>query len=223
VALRLLATAEDGRLEPFDLELARETYLMAWASAAHVAGGGPLVEICRAIRALPPPPGAPRPIHLLLDGLALLTTDGRAAATPTLKRAVKALAGIPVEDVLRWGWVAPGASAAIWDFEGNLAIYTRQVQLVRDAGALAALPWHLTGLGLARMWMGDFAGASSLVAESDSVAAATGEPLRALHHAEAPGAARKRSRGFRGDYERDREDPGRGARDGGALGALGGR
>jgi DNA-binding NarL/FixJ family response regulator len=79
-----------------------------------------------------------------------------------------------VEDVLRWGWVAPSASALVWDVEGLLAIYARQVQLVRDAGALAALPWHLTGLGLVRMWTGDFTGAASLVAESDSVADATG-------------------------------------------------
>jgi DNA-binding CsgD family transcriptional regulator len=162
------------RLEPFDLELARETYLMAWASAAHVAGGGPLLEICRAIRALPPPPGAPRPLHLLLDGHALLATDGRAAATPTLKRAAKALADLPVEDVVRWGWVAPSASSIVWDFDRLRAVYVRHVQLVRDAGALAALPWHLTGLGLVHMWMGDFAGAASLIAESDSVAAATG-------------------------------------------------
>jgi hypothetical protein len=39
---------------------------------------------------------------------------------------------------------------------------------VRDAGALAALPWHLAGLGLVRGWMGDFAGAASLVAESEA-------------------------------------------------------
>ncbi len=207
MALRLLATAEDGpldefqrarvdlvrgqiafasfgtdaalvllraarRLEPFDLELARETYLMAWGSAAHVAGGGPLVEISRAIQSLPP--GASRPLHLLLDGLALLTLEGRAAATPTLRRAAQALADLPVEDVLRWGWVAPAAGAVTWDSEGLRAIYERQVQLVRDAGALAALPWHLTALGMVRMWMGDFAGAASVIAESDSVAAATG-------------------------------------------------
>jgi DNA-binding CsgD family transcriptional regulator len=185
------------RLEPFDMELACETYLMAWASAAHVAGGGPLLEISRAVRALPPPPGAPRPLHLLLDGLALLATDGRAAATPTLKRAAEALADTPVEDVLRWGWVAPSASAAIWDFEGLLALCVRQVQLVRDAGALGALPWHLTVLGLVRMWMGDFAGAASLVAESDTVAAATGSTyapyttvrLRALQGREAEASA----------------------------------
>jgi DNA-binding CsgD family transcriptional regulator len=181
------------RLEPFDLELARETYLMAWGSAAHVAGGGPLLEICRAILALPPPAGAPRPIHLLLDGLALLSTGDRGAATSVLKQAANALADIPVEDVLRWGWVAPAASAAVWDFEGLLAISARQVQVVRQAGALGALLWHLSVLGLVRMWMGDFAGAAALVAESDTVSAATGSfyapyttvRLRALEGSEA--------------------------------------
>jgi tetratricopeptide (TPR) repeat protein len=159
------------RLAPFDLELTRETLLMAWASAAHVAGGGPLLEICRAIRALPPSHDAQ---HLLLDGLARLTTDDRTAATAALKRAAEAVAGIPIDDVLRWGWVAPAASAAIWDFDGNLALYVRQAQIVRDAGALGVLPWHLAGLGLAHVWMGDFAGAASLVAEGDGVAAVTG-------------------------------------------------
>jgi DNA-binding CsgD family transcriptional regulator len=78
-----------------------------------------------------------------------------------------------------------------------LAIYTRQVRLVRDAGALGALPWHLTALGLVRMWMGDFAGAASLIAESDAVAAATGSKyapyttvrLRALQGREAEASA----------------------------------
>jgi hypothetical protein len=94
------------RLEPFDLEFARETYLIAWRAAGmagHLAGANVLMEICRAALALPPPPGAPPPLHLLLDGLALLGTDGRAAATPTLRQAAKALAGIPVEDVGRAG------------------------------------------------------------------------------------------------------------------------
>ena len=58
----------------------------------------------------PPAPGAPRPLDLLLEGLALLTTDGHAAATPTLQRAATALADIAVEDVLRWGWMATAAS-----------------------------------------------------------------------------------------------------------------
>src|SRR3954447_2217466 len=81
----LLAAAR--RLEPFDLELARETYLAAWGAATiagTLAGGGVRLEICRAVRALPAPQGNPRPLDLLLEGLALLTTDGHAAATLTL-------------------------------------------------------------------------------------------------------------------------------------------
>ena len=188
------------RLEPFDLELARETYLTAWRAAGmagHLAGPGVLVEICRAAQALPPPPGTPRPLDLLLDGLALLTTDGRAAATPMLQRAAEALAGIPVEDVLRWGSVAAGASALVWDVEGMRAISARQVQLARDAGAIALLPLYLSQLGIASTWMGDFAGSASLVAETDSVAAATGSRiapftlmrLRALQEREAEASA----------------------------------
>ncbi len=164
------------RLESFNLDLAREIYLTAWGAAGlaeDVAARDVLVEICRAVRALPPP-GTPRPLDLMLDGFALLITEGNAAATPTLQRAVQAVVGIPVEDVLRWGWMNAGASAAVWDHEGWLASCTRQVQVVRDAGALASLPIHLTYLGMAIMWTGDFAGAASLVAEIDSVAAVTG-------------------------------------------------
>ena len=92
----------------------------------------------------------------MLDGLALPITDGHAAAAATLQRAAKMLTGIPVAEVLRWGWVATGASAAVWDNEGFLAISQRQVQLVRDAGALAQLPLHLAQVGIARAWTGNF-------------------------------------------------------------------
>ncbi len=168
------------RLESFNLELARETYLTAWGAAgiaAHLDGGTVLLKISRAIRTLPAPGGSPRALDLLLDGLALLTTEGHAAATPALQRAAKALADIPVQDVLRWGWAAAGASNAVWDFEGSRAISTRQVQLLREAGVLAQLPIHLSALAITTAWTGDFAGAAALIAESDNVAAATGSQL----------------------------------------------
>ena len=188
------------QLEPFDLELARETYLTAWGAATiagDLAEGNVLLEICRAIRALPAPPDAPRPLALLLDGLAVLTTDGRDAATSTLQRAAKVLISIPVADVLRWGWAAVSASGAVWDFEGMRAISMRQVELVRDAGALSELPVHLSALGMVTTWMGDFASSASLIAEAESVAAATGSHfpphialrLRALQGREADASA----------------------------------
>ena len=187
------------RLQQLDLNLARETYLAAWGAAvfAGPAGGGVLVEICSAVRDLPPRSAASRPLDMLLDGLALLTTDGRAAAAPVLQDAAQLLTGVPVEDVLRWGWVTTAASDAVWDDEGKLAIATRHVQLVRDAGVLAELPIHLAALGLAKAWIGDFAGAASLIAESEGVAGATGSPiapyallrLRALQGREAEASA----------------------------------
>src|SRR6516225_4402790 len=168
------------RLEPFDLELARETYMTAFNAAmncGHFAGEDVLPEICRAVRALPSLPGTPRPLDLLLDGLALLGTDGRAAAIPTLKRAAKAHTDMRMEDVMRWGLFTTEASALLWDVEGMHAIAARQVQLARDAGALAQLPIFLNALGIATAWIGDFASAASLIAEADSVAAAIRSPI----------------------------------------------
>jgi DNA-binding CsgD family transcriptional regulator len=164
------------RVEPFDPQLTRETYLNAWVAAS--VAGQQLVRqrISDAVQALPPQPGARRPLDLLLDGLALLTNGGHAAATPTLQRAANALAELPVEDVLRWGWTATAASNAVWENDGARAISARHVQLVRDAGALASLPLYLSALGLANAWTGDLAGTASNLAEADSVAAAIGSP-----------------------------------------------
>jgi tetratricopeptide (TPR) repeat protein len=107
----------------------------------------------------------------------LLTTEGRAAATPTLQRAAEALLDISVEDVLRWGWIAPGAATAVWDDEAWREIEGRQVQIIRDAGALAELPVRLHALAMGKAWHGDFAGAGLLIEEADSLAAATGSQV----------------------------------------------
>ena len=166
------------RLERFDLDLARQTYLAAWEAAAvvdsNVREAGVVLEVSRAILDLPRSRGAPRAIDLLLEGLAMLATEGRRAATPTLQRAATLLVDIPLEDVLRWGSIAQAASNAVWDNDGAYAITTRQVQLLRNAGALAGLPLVLAGLGLASASIGDLAGAASNMAEADSVGAATG-------------------------------------------------
>ena len=149
------------RLEPFDPELARDTYLTALDAAlvaGHLAGRGVLLEICRAVRALPPAPGTPRPLDLLLDGLALLTTEGHAAATPTLQRAAKAIADIPVRDVLLWGWIARPPALSCGTSRVCARTPQERSRLLRDAGALAALPASLSNLAIATAWMGDFAG-----------------------------------------------------------------
>ncbi len=178
-AAPLLLQAARG-LEPFDLELARGAYLTAYGSAvsaAHLGEAAVFLDICRAIEDLPPPQGAPDPKSLLLEGLARMHTDGRAVATPILQRAANAVAQMPEEDVLRWGWTTPMASQVTWDSEGTSAIFERQAQIVRGAGALAELPQYLSALALDKVWNGDLTGARLLIAESDIVAEVTGSQL----------------------------------------------
>ena len=137
---------------------------------------GDLREVSQAARAAPPPEGSPRGSDLLLDGLALLFTEGRGSAVPLLKRAATAFAGtdISVEEVLRWGWLATAAAAVAWDFETCMATATRQVEVARGAGALAVLAVGVNVLGQVAALAGDFAQATSLKAEADAVREATG-------------------------------------------------
>jgi DNA-binding CsgD family transcriptional regulator/tetratricopeptide (TPR) repeat protein len=167
------------QLEPLDPELARRAYLMAYGSAyaaAHLAPAGVLLEICRGAEGLPAAPNPP-PLDLLLEGLARMHTDGRAVAIPILQRAARALTGLSPEDVVRWGWLAAAAGDVVWDSDAYITIGERQVQIVRDAGALAHLPVHLSIVAQGRVRHGEFADAQVLAAESDSVAAATGSGL----------------------------------------------
>ena len=170
------------RLGPLDPMLARDGYLDAWA-AALIAGSagraGTLLDISEAARSAPPPPKPPRPSDQLLDGLALLVTEGRAAAAPTLARATDTFARgeIPVEQGLRWGWLAPVAAYVLWDDEGWYTMLERLVQLARDAGALAWLTLFLNTLAALMTWCGDFSRAASLTTEADVIAEATGAHL----------------------------------------------
>jgi DNA-binding CsgD family transcriptional regulator len=177
----LLLKAAD-RFQSLDLDAARETYLDAWHAAlfaGHLAGAGDLLEVSRAAQALPPPVHPPRPVDLLLDGLALLVTGGLDAAAPVLRQATIAFtdADIPMEQLLRWGWMAQQAAVALWDDDGWRVILLRQVQLARDVGALDQLPILLAQMAFAAAWSGDFAAAASLITEDDAVCEATGSRI----------------------------------------------
>jgi hypothetical protein len=166
------------RLELLDAALARETYLDAWLAAlfaGQFAGAGELHEVSRAARAAPPS-DVPRPSDLLLDGLAVLVTEGRAQAAPVLRRAARVFAEdeITMEERLRWGSVAEVAAFMVWDEEYWHAIEVRPLQSCREAGLLAQLVIHVNSVAVLTAWRGDFAAAASLVAEAEAVAAATG-------------------------------------------------
>jgi DNA-binding CsgD family transcriptional regulator/tetratricopeptide (TPR) repeat protein len=176
-AANLLLKAAKG-LEPFDLELARETYLNAWAVAvfAGAAGADVLLEVACAAQALPAP-AAPRTVDMLLDGLTLLITEGPGAAAATLLRTGRAFVegDVSVAECLRWGWLATAAANTIWDDDITARLLAhRVVQLIRDAGALAQLPIALAVVGTISTWSGDFAEAASVIAEADAVSAVTG-------------------------------------------------
>jgi DNA-binding CsgD family transcriptional regulator len=166
------------RLEPLNLDLARETYVDAWQAAffaGHLAGASDLLEVSRAARALPPLTHPPRLVDLVLDGFALLGTAGPAAAAPVLRQATTALGrpGIPEDEILRWGFVATVTDEALWDDEGR-RLTVRQVQLARDSGALDQLSFLLNRMAVETVWSGDFAAATMLIAEAGAVCDATG-------------------------------------------------
>jgi DNA-binding CsgD family transcriptional regulator len=183
----LLVTAA-RRLEPFDVALARRTYLEAWAAAyfgGRSAGSGSLPEVARAARSAPAPLGEPGPLDLLLDGLAVLVTDGRSAAVSLLERTAQVFAAdeIIADEMLRYGWLSAVAAVILWDEDRWYAIQARQLQACREAGLLARLVIHLNSMAQMLVWRGDFPAAASLIAESAEIAAATGTrfvPLAAL-------------------------------------------
>jgi DNA-binding CsgD family transcriptional regulator len=166
------------RFETLDARLARETYLDAWSAAlfaGRLASTGTLLDVSRAAKAAPRPAEPPRPCDLLLDGFALVFTDGHSAAAPVLRRAIAAFASseVSAEEVLRWGWLATAAAVLVWDYDTCLAIATRQVQLARDSGALEVLAVGVNVLAQAAALRGDLASAALLTAEADKVTDAT--------------------------------------------------
>ena len=176
--LLLLKAAK--RLEPLSLDLARQTYVDAWQAAVfagYLAGAGDLLEVSRAARRLSPA-RPPRPVDLLLDRLALMVTDGPAAAAPVLRQATSAFASadIPVEEGLKWGWLVRLADKALWD-EGGWRMTVRQVPLAHDVGALDQLPILLNMMAMDAVWSGDFAAAAALTGEAAAVCDATGSRL----------------------------------------------
>lgn len=172
----LLAAAR--RLAPFDHDLARETYLLAWGAAAWgAADSASLAAISAEISALAPPAENARPIDVVLAGCARLVDEGGGTAIAMVREAMTALVDLPVPDLLKWGWAACGLSPAVWDEQVMIETYARAAEVVRTAGILTELPIYLASLGAATALIGDFTTAAEIVAESEGLAAATGIPL----------------------------------------------
>jgi DNA-binding CsgD family transcriptional regulator len=108
--------------------------------------------------------------------LAMLMTEGRAAAAPALRRATTAFVEHEnsSEENFRWGWLTTIPSDVLWDEESRYTICDRQLQTARDAGALARLPIDLTASAIVVAWRGDFSSAAAVIAEAVAVTQATG-------------------------------------------------
>ena len=164
------------RLEPVDPRLARETYLEAIraASISGRLGGEVLHGAAEAARNAPLPKDAPRAVDLLLYGLAVRFTDGYAASAASLKRALNALRDGPIEQDVRWPWLARRVAPDLFEDEIWHALITRAVQLARERAALGVMPLDLNNLATMLTFEGDLDAAEALLQESDAIADATG-------------------------------------------------
>ena len=170
----LLLTAAD-RLERLDVKRARETYLDALTAAlfaGRLSKGVNTVEVARAAQSSRPSDGPPSAADLLLDGLALLITDGPAVGTPVLKGALSRFRSdeVSAAERVRWLWLAGRAAGFIWDYDNWDLLTARQVQVARDSGALTVLPLSLSTRAGVHLFRGELALASSLVEQVESVA-----------------------------------------------------
>jgi DNA-binding CsgD family transcriptional regulator len=169
-------------LEAVDPRLARATYLDALNAAlfaGRLATGCTALEVAKAALGGPSSPQPPHAWDLLLDGLAVLITDGPSVAAPVLKLAVAAFReeDISTEEGMNWLWLAGRAAGFIWDYEGWDALTARHIQGAREAGALALLPLALSTRVGVHLFSGELRVAASLVEESDGLAKATYERI----------------------------------------------
>jgi DNA-binding CsgD family transcriptional regulator len=169
------------RLEPLNVRLARETYLEALSAALHAGRLGSrdgVRKMAEAARRAAPSPEPPRAPDLLLDGLAVLHTQGYVAGIPMLKRALRAFRSdeLSTEEGIRWLWLACRSAMDLWDDESWLVLSARLVKLARDAGALTVLPLALNRQAGICVLAGQFAAAEAMAEEAHAVSAAITNP-----------------------------------------------
>jgi DNA-binding CsgD family transcriptional regulator len=173
----LLAAARE--LAPVQPSLARATYLEALSAATfagRLAADGGVVRVSEAALADSPRPEAPGPSDLLLLGLAVQFTEGYAAGAPVLKQALSAFQDVAVlpPDEARWLWFASWVALFMWDDAAWAVLSTRHLELVRQTGALSALPFVLTNRSSVYAFLGELGTAASLEEELKTATEATG-------------------------------------------------
>ena len=165
------------RLEGLDDELARETYLEAFASVIYAGRLGRheiALEVAAAARALAH--GSLRPVDLLIEGMATRFIDGCAAGVPLLQQALRAIADEHggSETDLRWLWLTSPIAFEAWDDGVWDRLTARAVKVARASGALAELRVALAYRAGVEIHAGDFASGATQLEEADAISLATG-------------------------------------------------
>ena len=178
--LLLLKAAE--RLEPLDAELAREAYRGAF-EAALTAGRleprGGTRRVAEAVQAAPPAPRPSRAADLLLDGLAVLVTEGYATGTPMLRHALTAARDKEASSEEAWRWLpfACRMAQVVWDDESWDELSARLIEAARRAGALTVLPAALAEGAAVRLAGGQLTMAAAMTREAEGAGRTTGDPV----------------------------------------------
>ena len=194
-AALLLAAAK--RLEPFDVALARDTYLNAFTASLFAA------RLAEAVDAAPlrKPPAAYRVRHLKRPQPQTCCSRPT-ARSPTITRAPRPNAAArsaasaptncrPPED-MRWLWHGVVLALEVWDDESAYALAKHHVETARTTGALSELALALSSAIPVIVFCGDTRAAASAVAEAESVQHVTGIDCRTLWHVDPAGLARRR-------------------------------
>ena len=159
------------RLEPLDVELARETHLEALVAAIYAscfAAGADVTDVAVAARSAPLGPDPLPASQLLLLGLATRLTDGCAAAAPILSKAVQAYRA-EERRLDRLCLAFNIAAEELWDDEAWLELASSQVELARETGTLLLLPYALDYLAGVHTQAGELSVAEGLLTEAEGL------------------------------------------------------
>ena len=173
----LLAAAQ--RLERLNPELARETYLDAFAAALFGARLNRTVTVRAVADAARSAPrrteGDSTAADLLLDALIALADDYE-KAVPAGRLALKRLASseISAQERMRWLWQGCVLALELWDDESAYVLSHRGVVAARERGALSELALALSAHTPLLVFSGDLYAAHAAAAESRTIEEAAG-------------------------------------------------
>jgi DNA-binding CsgD family transcriptional regulator len=182
------------QLENLDDYAASETYAESIAAilyAGRLGEPGALADAAEAARStLRRATKAPRAIDLLLNGMAERITGGVSAGAGPLRIALDAMCQVASSNDLQVRrWMVPAfpilqesAAHDLWDEAIIEQLSTAVVRQARDAGALDVLPRALVYRAGAHLLAGEFATATTLIEEANSISASTDHLAPVRYH-----------------------------------------